>query len=281
MSLAEPGLPDRRPDRRADPRARAAISKAQARERAVELLERVGIPRAARARALLPARVLGRHAPARDDRDGAVVRPELLIADEPTTALDVTIQAQILREIRELREETRRGGHPRHPRPRRGRRHRRPRARSCTPGGSSSRARSTRSSTTRSTPTRGGCWARSRGSTATASRAAAGDPGAAAVAAADRPQGCHFRPRCPHAFDECAEVPAARGARAGDAGAPRPLLARRVEREARRCARSSRARSGSRPRQEAWRRERRQRRRTARCSRSSTSGLLPDRARDL
>jgi peptide/nickel transport system ATP-binding protein len=32
--------------------------------------------------------------------------PELLIADEPTTALDVTIQAQILRELRALREET-------------------------------------------------------------------------------------------------------------------------------------------------------------------------------
>src|SRR3712207_7529930 len=32
--------------------------------------------------------------------------PEVLIADEPTTALDVTIQAQILREMRELRERT-------------------------------------------------------------------------------------------------------------------------------------------------------------------------------
>ena len=47
----------------------------QARERAVELLERVGIPRAARAGRQLPARVLGRHAPARDDRAGAVLRP--------------------------------------------------------------------------------------------------------------------------------------------------------------------------------------------------------------
>ena len=51
------------------------VSDAEARDRAVALLERVGIPRAARARRQLPARVLRRHAPARDDRDGAVVRP--------------------------------------------------------------------------------------------------------------------------------------------------------------------------------------------------------------
>ena len=52
------------------------VSKAQAIDRAVELMERVGIPRAARSPAVLPARVLRRHAPARDDRDGAVVLAE-------------------------------------------------------------------------------------------------------------------------------------------------------------------------------------------------------------
>jgi ABC-type methionine transport system ATPase subunit len=50
----------------------------------------------------LSAPVLRRHAPARDARDGLCQRAALLIADEPTTALDVTIQAQILDLIVEL-----------------------------------------------------------------------------------------------------------------------------------------------------------------------------------
>ena len=52
--------------------------------------------------------------------------PRLLIADEPTTALDVTIQAQILELIDELAAPARHGHHPGHPRPRRHRRARRP-----------------------------------------------------------------------------------------------------------------------------------------------------------
>jgi oligopeptide/dipeptide ABC transporter ATP-binding protein len=63
-------------------------------------------PGAGRALPRPPAQALGRHAPARDDRDGAGLRSAPLIADEPTTALDVTIQAQILELMRTLQQET-------------------------------------------------------------------------------------------------------------------------------------------------------------------------------
>ncbi len=49
-------------------------------------------------------------------------QPKLLIADEPTTALDVTIQAQILELMQELKDRLRHGDHADHPRPGRRRR---------------------------------------------------------------------------------------------------------------------------------------------------------------
>ncbi len=49
-----------------------------------------------------PHQLSGGAAPARDDRDGARQRADLLIADEPTTALDVTVQAQILKLLHDL-----------------------------------------------------------------------------------------------------------------------------------------------------------------------------------
>jgi microcin C transport system ATP-binding protein len=65
------------------------------------LLASTGIPEPERARAL-PAPAVGRPAPARHDRHGAGLPARLLLADEPTTALDVTLRAQILDLLSEL-----------------------------------------------------------------------------------------------------------------------------------------------------------------------------------
>jgi len=82
------------------------LSRAEAMRRAVALLDRVGIPDASRRAAEHPHRLSG------GLRQRAVIamalacEPALLIADEPTTALDVTIQSQILDLLADLRAET-------------------------------------------------------------------------------------------------------------------------------------------------------------------------------
>ena len=62
------------------------------------------IPRPRKPRGRVSTRAFRRHAPARDDRDGTRLQPKILIADEPTTALDVTTQAGILDLMRDIRE---------------------------------------------------------------------------------------------------------------------------------------------------------------------------------
>ena len=87
-------------------RAHEKISKAAAFERAVELMARVGIPNArVRARSY-PHEFSGGMRQRVMIAMALSLSPSVLIADEPTTALDVTIQAQILDEIRQLSAET-------------------------------------------------------------------------------------------------------------------------------------------------------------------------------
>jgi oligopeptide/dipeptide ABC transporter ATP-binding protein len=77
-----------------------------ARARALELLRMVGIPDPERRLKAYPHEMSGGMAQRIMIAMALACEPELLIADEPTTALDVTIQAQILDLMRTLRDET-------------------------------------------------------------------------------------------------------------------------------------------------------------------------------
>ncbi|MEV5435484.1 ABC transporter ATP-binding protein [Streptomyces sp. NPDC052682] len=87
-------------------RVHARVSRRAARARAVEVLDRVGIPDAARRSRSRPHEFSGGMRQRALIAMALACRPELLIADEPTTALDVTVQAQILDLLHALREET-------------------------------------------------------------------------------------------------------------------------------------------------------------------------------
>jgi oligopeptide transport system ATP-binding protein len=80
-------------------------SKANARARALEMLERVGVVPAARMARAFPHELSGGMRQRVMLAMALVNRPQVLIADEPTTALDVTTQAQILELIAELQRE--------------------------------------------------------------------------------------------------------------------------------------------------------------------------------
>jgi oligopeptide/dipeptide ABC transporter ATP-binding protein len=174
-------------------------------DRAMELMERVGIPRAADRLRSYPHEFSGGMRHRVMIAMALSCSPKLLIADEPTTALDVTIQAQILDELRQLRDETGAGVilvthdlgvvadiadrvivmysgrvveqgtlddifyDPQHP---------------YTWGllGSITRVDADRSVRLPAIP---------------------GMP----PSLLRPPKGCHFRPRCPHAFERCVEVP--------------------------------------------------------------------------
>jgi len=82
------------------------MSKAEAKQRVVEMFQRVGIPEAEKLYDCYPHELSGGLRQRVMIAMAMVCKPKLLIADEPTTALDVTIEAQILRLMKELRDET-------------------------------------------------------------------------------------------------------------------------------------------------------------------------------
>jgi peptide/nickel transport system permease protein len=82
------------------------IEKRAARERALELLDRVGIADPERTFNSYPHQLSGGMAQRVLIAGAVAAEPDLLIADEPTTALDVTVQAEVLDLLRELQRDT-------------------------------------------------------------------------------------------------------------------------------------------------------------------------------
>ncbi len=177
LSEPEPGGAHRHPGHRgagAPPRDEAI---AGAMIEAADLLDQVGIPDPIRRLKEYPHQLSGGMRQRALIAMALACRPRLLIADEPTTALDVTIQAQILALLKRLVVRERHRADHDHPRPRRGRRAvrrgeralRRPDRRARRPARAVRAARATRTPTACWPRSRG--WTRRRGSGSTRSRA--------------------------------------------------------------------------------------------------------------
>ncbi len=87
-------------------RVHRGMKKKEAMEEAVRLLERVNIPNAAERVKQYPFEFSGGMQQRAMIAMAIACNPDLLIADEPTTALDVTVQAQVLEELDKMRKET-------------------------------------------------------------------------------------------------------------------------------------------------------------------------------
>ena len=87
-------------------RAHGKYTKRAARARAIEMLARVGIPNASRRVDDYPHQFSGGQKQRIVIAMALALAPSVIVADEPTTALDVTVQAEILDLLRQLRDET-------------------------------------------------------------------------------------------------------------------------------------------------------------------------------
>lgn len=86
-------------------RMHGGLSKASAAEKAMEMLTRVGVPSPKDAAHKYPHQMSGGQRQRVVIAIACAARPQVLIADEPTTALDVTLQAQVLRLLKEIQAE--------------------------------------------------------------------------------------------------------------------------------------------------------------------------------
>ena len=87
-------------------RAKKNLNRCEAREKVIEMFERIGITPAEKRYEQYPFEMSGGMLQRIMIAMALICEPKLLIADEPTTALDVTIQAQILKLIKKLQQES-------------------------------------------------------------------------------------------------------------------------------------------------------------------------------